>query len=105
MADFILKSNIIHWFLIKCKRITRFILINELYGITISFNNGFAFNTILNKIIKAFSTFIIPIVMYTDFKSLYECLIKLGNTIKKRLIINIILFRKSYKRREIAEIR
>ena len=47
----------------------------------------------------------IPLIIYTDSYSLYECLVKLGTTTEKRLIIDIISLRESYKNREIAEIR
>ncbi|KAF2261115.1 hypothetical protein CC78DRAFT_471253, partial [Lojkania enalia] len=47
----------------------------------------------------------IPISIYIDLKSLYNYLIKLSITNKKRLIINIILIRELYKKREIIEIR
>ena len=47
----------------------------------------------------------ILLIIYTDSYSLYECLIKLGTTNKKRLIINIIALRQLYERREITEIR
>ncbi|TVY41426.1 hypothetical protein LOCC1_G007485 [Lachnellula occidentalis] len=33
----------------------------------------------------------IKTIVYTDFYSLYECLIKLGTTKEKRLIIDIII--------------
>ena len=47
----------------------------------------------------------IPIVVCTDSFSLYECLIKLGTTKEKRLMIDIMAIRQSYERRELSEIR
>ena len=47
----------------------------------------------------------IPLVVCTDLYSLYECLVKLGTTNEKRLMIDIMALRQSYERREIAEIR
>ncbi|EKD13312.1 polyprotein [Drepanopeziza brunnea f. sp. 'multigermtubi' MB_m1] len=47
----------------------------------------------------------IPIVIATDSYSLYECLIKLGTTKEKKLMIDVIALRQSYERKEIAEIR
>jgi hypothetical protein len=32
----------------------------------------------------------VPLVVYIDSKSLYECLVKLGTIREKRLIINVI---------------
>ena len=46
-----------------------------------------------------------PVVVYTDSFSLYECLVKLGTTKEKRLMIDIMALRQSYERRELAEIR
>jgi hypothetical protein len=43
----------------------------------------------------------ISIVVYTDSYSLYKCLVKLGTTKKKRLIIDIMAIRQSYERREL----
>jgi hydroxymethylglutaryl-CoA reductase len=45
------------------------------------------------------------LVLYTDSKSLYECLVKLGTTQEKRLMIDIMCLRQAYKRREIAEVK
>jgi hypothetical protein len=42
------------------------------------------------------------LIVYTDSKSLYNCLVKLGITQEKRLIIDVISMREAYKRREIA---
>ncbi|EKD13313.1 polyprotein [Drepanopeziza brunnea f. sp. 'multigermtubi' MB_m1] len=44
-------------------------------------------------------------IIATDSYLLYECLIKLGTTKEKRLIIDVIALRQSYERKEIAEIR
>ncbi|KAK6208665.1 hypothetical protein QIS74_12183 [Colletotrichum tabaci] len=37
--------------------------------------------------------------------SLYECLVKLGTTQEKRLMIDIMALRQSYERRELYEVR
>ncbi|KAF1973469.1 hypothetical protein BU23DRAFT_464642, partial [Bimuria novae-zelandiae CBS 107.79] len=47
----------------------------------------------------------IPIVICTNLKLLYNYLIKLGIINKKKLIINIILLRKLYEKREINKVR
>ena len=47
----------------------------------------------------------LPLVLYIDSKSLYECLVKLGTTQEKRLIIDIICLRQAYERREVAEVK
>jgi hypothetical protein len=39
----------------------------------------------------------ILVVIYIDLRLLYNYLVKLGTTSKKRLIINIILLRELYK--------
>ena len=44
-------------------------------------------------------------VVCTDSFSLYECLVKLGTTNEKGLMIDIMALRQSYERREIAEVR
>jgi hypothetical protein len=46
-----------------------------------------------------------PIVVYTDSYSLYKYLVKLGTTKEKHLMIDIIVLRQLYERREITEIR
>jgi hypothetical protein len=47
----------------------------------------------------------IPIVFCIDSKSLYKCIIKLGITKEKYLIIDIIAIRQAYEKRELFEIR
>jgi hypothetical protein len=47
----------------------------------------------------------VPLVIYTDSKSLYECLVKLGITREKRLMIDVMCLRQAYERREITEVK
>ena len=47
----------------------------------------------------------LPLVLCTDSKSLYDCLVKLGTTQEKRLMVDLMYLRQSYERREIAEVR
>jgi hypothetical protein len=50
------------------------------------FNIGALVKSIINKILEIE----LLLVVYTDSKSLYKCLIKLGTIREKHLIINII---------------
>jgi hypothetical protein len=47
----------------------------------------------------------IPIIVCTDSYSLYDLLVKLGNTKEKRLMIDVTALRQSYERRELQEVR
>jgi hypothetical protein len=65
------------------------------------FDIGAAVKTTIEKILEMDY---LPITLCTDSHSLYECLVKLGTTQEKRLMIDIMCLRQSYERREIAEI-
>ena len=45
------------------------------------------------------------LILCTDSKLIYKCLIKLGTTQEKKFIINIICLCQSYKRRKIAKVK
>ena len=47
----------------------------------------------------------LPMIVCIDSKSLYECLVRLGTTQEKRLMVDIMCLREAYERREITEIR
>jgi hypothetical protein len=79
-------------------------LASEIYGIVEGVNIAIAINITIKIITKQLGFSQTLIVVCTNLYLLYECLIKLGSTQKKRLIIDIIVLRQLYKRREITEI-
>jgi hypothetical protein len=102
---FTICGNVIHYSSTKCKRVTRSVLASEIYSMVNSFDISIAIATTLRIITERLSLPAIPLVICTDSYSLYECLVKLGTTKEKRLIIDIMALRQSYERREITEIR
>jgi hypothetical protein len=102
---FHLYGNIVHWNSVKCKRVTRSVLASELYGMVSGFDHAIALSTTLHQIVQNLDLPSIPVVICTDSKSLYDCLVKLGTTSEKRLMIDIMSLRESYEKREINEIR
>jgi hypothetical protein len=101
---FLIRGNVIHYSLTKCKRVTQSVLASKIYSIVNGFNIGIAIATTLRIITERLGIPAIPLVICTDSYSLYECLVKLGTTKEKRLIINIMALRQLYERREITEI-
>jgi hypothetical protein len=95
------KANILHWSSIKCKRVTRSVLASELYAMAHGFDAGAA----MKSTIEAMLQIQLPLILCTDSKSLYDCLVKLGTTQEKRLMVDLMCLRQSYERREIAEVR
>lgn len=95
------KANIIHWSSVKCKRVTRSVLASELYGMA----NGFDMGVALKATVEPQLDIKLPLVLCTDSKSIYECLVKLGTTQEKRLMVDVMCLRQSYERRLIAEVK
>ena len=93
--------NILHWSSIKCKRMIRSVLIFELYELI----HEFDFETILKTTIERILRSNISLVVCTDFRFLYQCLMRLKTIEKKRLMIDVMSLRQSYERREITEIK
>ncbi|KYK57237.1 hypothetical protein DCS_04244 [Drechmeria coniospora] len=103
--QFKIQGNIIHWSSTKCKRVTRSVLASEIYGTVSALDMGYVLTQTVNTIVSRLQIPTIPLIMCTDSYSLYECLVKLGSTTEKRLMIDIMAIRQSYERREISEIR
>ena len=94
--------NVLYQSSIKCKRVIRSVLASELYALAHGFDIGAIIKLTIQKILQLEQ---LPLVLCTDSKSLYDCLVKLGITQEKRLIIDLIYLRQAYKWREITEIK
>jgi hypothetical protein len=103
LADAADNANIVHYSSIKCKRITRSVLASEMYGMTHGFDAAAAIKSTITQLLHL--TEPLPLVICTDSKSLCDCLVKLGTTQEKRLMIDLMCLRQSYERQEIAEVK
>jgi hypothetical protein len=101
LADASNKANIIHWSSVKCKRVTRSVLASELYGMAHGFDIGAAIKSTVDKILQVN----LPLILCTDSKSLYDCLVRLGTTQEKRLMIDVMCLRQAYERRQVTEVK
>ena len=94
------RANVLHYGSLKSKRITRSVLAAELFamvhGFDVSSTIRLAFNAMLDRVI--------PLHVYTDSRSLYDCLTRINHTTEKRLLIDLRMLRQSYERREITEV-
>ena len=102
---FTARGNILHWSSTKCKRVTRSTLASEVYGMMGGFDYGVTITSTLKQITERLKMQKIPLILCTDSYSLYECIVRMGTTKEKRLMIDIMALRESYERREITEIR
>ena len=80
---------------------SRSVLASELYAMVHGFDIGASIKATIEKILNIN----LPLVLCTDSKSLYDCLVKLGTTQEKRLMIDVMCLRQAYERREITEVK
>ena len=90
---FTIRGNVIHYSSTKCKRVTRSVLASEIYGMVNGFDIGIAIATTLRIITERLGLPAITLVICTDSYSLYECIVKLGTTKEKRIMIDIMALR------------
>jgi hypothetical protein len=83
--------------------VTRSVLVVELYAMIHDFDVESVLKTTLTKMLE--SDAFISLILVTDFKSLYDCLIRLKIIVEKRLMMNVMILRQSYERRKITEVR
>ena len=92
-TEFTLTRNLIYTSSTKYKRVTRAILVSELYVIVVRVDILISLATTIDIITSRLSILKLLIVVYIDSLSLYEYIIKLRTTKKKRLMIDIIVIR------------
>ena len=102
---FIIKGNIIYYTSVKSKRVIRSVLASEIYRIVVGVDIVYTLSTTLKIVTDQLDLLTIPTIVCTDSYSLYKYLVKLRTTKEKRLIIDIITLRQSYKQRELYKIR
>ena len=67
--------------------------------------HGFDVRATIKSTIKKILQTTLLLILCTDSKSLYDCLVKLGTTQEKWLMVDLMCLQQSYKRQEIAEIK
>ena len=80
-------------------------LASEIYGIANDVDIGFTIAATVSMILQQLSLPSVPLVVCTDSLSLYDCVMKLGTTREKRLMIDIMALREMYERRELVDMR
>jgi hypothetical protein len=80
--------------------VIRSVLAAELFAMIHDFDVESVLKSIL---IKMLGNIFISLILATDSKFLYDCLIRLSITIEKRLMIDVMILRQFYERREITE--
>jgi hypothetical protein len=93
--------NLIHWSSIKCKHVIKSVLTIELYVMI----NDFDVEAIIKSIIERMLHIFLSLILLTDSKFLYDCFVKLDTIPEKKLMIDLMCFRQSYERKDIAEIK
>ncbi len=93
LADITKKANIIHWSSIKYKRVTKSILVSKLYRMAYGFDITVTIKSTVDRVLQIN----LPLVLCTDSKSLYDCLIWLGTTQEKQLMIDVMCLWQAYE--------
>jgi hypothetical protein len=79
--------------------VTRSVLAAELFAMIHDFDVESVLKSILIKMLDV----AVPLILATNSKFLYVCLIRLSIIVEKRLMIDVMTLRQFYERREITE--
>jgi hypothetical protein len=79
---------------------TRSVLTAELFAMIHDFDVE---SVLKSTLIKLLDNIFISLILTTDSKFLYDCLIRLSIIVEKRLMIDVMTLRQFYERREITE--
>lgn len=93
-------ANILHYGSTKSNSVTRRVLASELHSMV----HGFDFSKTLRMAVNDLIGDSIPLVFYTDSRSIYDNLVTLNMTTEKRLFIDLHMLRQSYERRQITAV-
>jgi hypothetical protein len=80
---------------------TRNVLTIELFAMIHDFDVDSVLKATLTKMLDV----VVSLILATNSKSLYDCLVRLRTTIEKRLMIDVVILRQCYERREITEVK
>lgn len=94
------RANIVHHGSGKPKRVTRSGLTSELFAMVNGFEVCSTMRISLNKMFGK----IIPLKIYTDSWTLYDCMTNINRIKERRLLIDLCMLRESYERRKINEV-
>jgi hypothetical protein len=81
------------------------VLASEVYAIAYEVDIAIAIGITITKIANRLGVTRVLIIVCTNSFFFYECLVKLGTTKKKRLIINIMAMRQTYEHQKIYDVR
>jgi hypothetical protein len=80
---------------------TRSVLAIELFAMIHDFDVDSMLKATLTKMLDV----VVLLILATNSKFLYDCLVRLRTTIEKRLMIDVMILRQCYERREITEMK
>lgn len=98
LADNHNKANIVQYSSFKSKRVTRSVLSAKLFAVVHAFDIA---STLRKTIIDMFGR-LIPMTIFVDSNTLYDAIVGINSTTKKRLLIDLAVLRQAYEIREIV---